>query len=305
MLLFQMTSFKQLALIGPTASGKTALAIELAHKTSANILSLDSLALYKEIDIASAKPSIKERDNIKHYGIDELLPNETFDVTTFIALYKRAKKESIEEKKNLVIVGGTSFYLSSLINGISELPTISKASREKSNEFLIKVEKAHSFLNDLDPKHMATITSTDTYRIEKMLNLYFETNLTPTEYFDANPPKAIIRDTLPIYEIEVDREVLRERIKKRTEIMLQSGLIDEVLYLEKTYTRQPNCMKSIGIKEVLSYLDGDYKKTEMKERIVIHTAQLAKRQRTFNKSQFQDKILLPLEELNSLLLKFS
>jgi tRNA dimethylallyltransferase len=121
-----MTSFKQLALIGPTASGKTDLAIKLAHKTSANILSLDSLALYKEIDIASAKPSIKERDNIKHYGIDELFANEFFDVTTFIELYKKAKKESIEENKNLIIVGGTSFYLSSLINGISSLTTISK-----------------------------------------------------------------------------------------------------------------------------------------------------------------------------------
>jgi tRNA dimethylallyltransferase len=299
-----MTSFKQLALIGPTASGKTALAIKLAHKNAANILSLDSLALYKEINIASAKPTLKERENIRHFGIDELCPNEVFDVTTFIKLYKKAKIESIKEEKNLIIVGGTSFYLSSLIKGISDLPTISKEAQEKSNKLLSNVKVAHSFLNNLDPEHMSNIKSSDTYRIEKMLNLYFETSLIPTAYFDANPPKAIITDKLPIYEIEVDRDILRERIKKRTVQMLKSGLIDEVFYLEKKYTRQANCMKSIGIKEVLSYLDGHYSKIEMKERIFIHTSQLAKRQRTFNRSQFQNKTLFPLETLTSLLLNF-
>jgi tRNA dimethylallyltransferase len=297
-----MTSFKQLALIGPTASGKTNLAIKLAHKISANILSLDSLALFKEIDIASAKPTLTERDNIKHYGIDELFANETFDVTTFIKLYQKAKKESIKENKNLIIVGGTSFYLNSLIKGLSNLPSISKASKNKSNNLLINIKSAHGFLNNLDPKYMSNIKASDTYRIEKMLNLYFETNLTPTAYFNANPPKATISNELPIYEIEVDRELLRERIKKRTGQMLKAGLIDEVFYLEKTYTRKPNCMSSIGIKEVLSYLDGHYSKREMAERIIIHTAQLAKRQRTFNKSQFQDKTLLPLNKLEILLL---
>jgi tRNA dimethylallyltransferase len=300
-----MTSFKQLALIGPTASGKTALALALAHKSSANILSLDSLALYKEIDIASAKPSLKERDNIIHFGIDELQPNELFDVTTVIELYKKAKRASIEENKNLIIVGGTGFYLSSLINGISNLPTISKNTKEKSNELLINVESAHNFLNNLDPKYMSSIKNTDAYRIEKMLNLYFETHLTPTAYFKKNLPIPTITDNLPIYEIEVDREILRKRIQQRTDSMIALGLIDEVVYLEKKYTRKPNCMKSIGIKEVLAYLDGHYTKKEMKERISIHTGQLAKRQRTFNKSQFQNKSLLPLEELQSVLLKNS
>jgi len=183
-----MTSFKQLALIGPTASGKTDLAIALAHKNRANILSLDSLALYKEIDIASAKPTVEEREEIKHYGIDELFVNEPFDVTTFIELYKKAKEESIAEEKSLIIVGGTSFYLSALINGISDIPTISHEAKEKSNELLSNLKDAYVFLNTLDPQHMSNIKPSDRYRIEKMLNLYFETNLTPTAYFEANPP---------------------------------------------------------------------------------------------------------------------
>ncbi|CAA6812022.1 MAG: tRNA dimethylallyltransferase (EC [uncultured Sulfurovum sp.] len=303
MLLFQMTSFKQLALIGPTASGKTALAIKLAKQNTANILSLDSLALFKEINIASAKPGIEERDGILHFGLDVIYPNEAFDVTTFVQLYKQAKESSIQENKNLIIVGGTSFYLNILLNGISDLPKISEEAQEKTTKLLSNLEKAHRFLEKLDPNHMANINSKDRYRIEKMLNLYFQTSLTPTEYFKANPAEPTINNELPIYEIDVERELLRTRIQKRTNIMVHEGLIDEVFYLEKTYTRQPNCMKSIGIKEVLAYLDGVYTKKEMEERVVIHTAQLAKRQRTFNRSQFPDKTLLPLEGLETLLLK--
>ena len=103
-----MSNFNQFALIGPTASGKTNLAIELADKNSAYILSLDSLAIYKEINIASAKPLMEERKNIHHFGLDVIFPNEPFDVTTFIKLYQKAKEQAIKDEKNLIIVGGTS-----------------------------------------------------------------------------------------------------------------------------------------------------------------------------------------------------
>lgn len=297
-----MTTFQQIALIGPTASGKTDLAIQLAHQNNANILSLDSLAIYKEINIASAKPTWEERDGIPHFGIDVIFPNEAFDVTTFIQLYEEAKSKSIQEDKNLVIVGGTSFYLNILLKGISDLPKISTTTQEKASELLLDVEQAYLFLKKLDPEYMRNIEPQDRYRIEKMLHLYFETNLIPTEYFRQNPANPTIREALPIYEIEVDRDVLRQRIQKRTAKMIKMGLIDEVFYLEKHYSRQPNCMKSIGIKEVLFYLDGEYGKSEMEEKIIIHTAQLAKRQRTFNKSQFKEKTLLPLENLREQLL---
>jgi tRNA dimethylallyltransferase len=297
-----MTTFQQIALIGPTASGKTDLAIQLAHQMNANILSLDSLAIYKEINIASAKPNWEERDGIPHFGVDVIFPNEAFDVTTFIQLYEEAKNKSIQEDKNLIIVGGSSFYLNILLKGISDLPKISSTAQEKASKLLLDVEQAHQFLQKLDSQYMKNIQPQDRYRIEKMLHLYFETDLTPTEYFRENPMTPTIIEAPPIYEIEVDRAILRKRIQKRTAKMIEIGLIDEVFYLEKHYTRQPNCMKSIGIKEVLSYLDGEYTKSEMEEKIVIHTAQLAKRQRTFNKSQFKEKTLLPLEKLKALLL---
>ena len=298
-----MSEFQQIALIGPTASGKSTLAIELAQQNSAYILSLDSLAIYKEINIASAKPSIEEREGIKHFGVDVIFPNEPFDVTTFIKLYNLAKKEAIKDEKNLIIVGGTSFYLNMLINGISELPPISRKAKQQSNVMLQNLEKAHKFLYSIDKEYLQSITIHDRYRLEKMLNLYFETDMTPTEYFRANPPKSTVGENLPIYEITVDRDILRKRITRRTTQMLKAGLIDEVFYLEKHYTRKPNSMKSIGVKEVLSYLDGHYTKFEMKEKIITHTSQLAKRQRTFNNAKFTDKVAMSLTELNNLLLE--
>jgi len=298
-----MSDFQQIALIGPTASGKSSLAIELAQQNNSYILSLDSLSIYKEINIASAKPSMEERQSIKHFGVDTIFPDEPFDVTTFIKLYSLAKREALKDDKGLIIVGGTSFYLNILINGISELPPISEKSRKKSNILLQNIEEAHKFLYSIDKKYLQSITIHDRYRLEKMLNLYFETEMTPTEYFKANPPKSIIKDKLPIYEITVDRDILRKRITRRTTQMLKAGLIDEVFYLEKHYTRKPNSMRAIGIKEVLSYLDGHYTKFEMKNKIITHTSQLAKRQRTFNNSKFTDKVALTLDELNNLLLE--
>lgn len=297
-----MNNFQQLAIIGSTASGKSALAVKVAQKINANILSLDSLSIYKEIDIASAKPTIEERKGIVHFGVDIITPNEAFDVTTFIELYQEARYKSIQEERNLIIVGGTSFYLKTLIEGISPLPKISNTTQQKSNEYLQDLESAYRFLYSLDKSYMSRIKPEDRYRIEKMLNLYFETDMTPSNYFRTNPPKPIIDEKLDIYEINIERELLRRRIKKRTLTMIQMGLIDEVKMLEQRYTREPNCMKSIGIKEVLKYFDGEYTKEEMQEWITIHTAQLAKRQRTFNKSQFKSRVSLPLDELERSLL---
>ena len=295
-------TIKQLALIGPTASGKTSLSIEIAQNMDAYILSLDSLSIYKEIDIVSAKPTEQERVGIVHFGIDHLYPNEHFDVTTFVKLYQKVYQQAMSEGKNLVIVGGTSFYLKMLIEGISELPSISKNTKEKTAQMLINLKDAYQFLYDLDPDYMERISPSDRYRIEKALNIYFETGMTPSEYFKANPPSSVIKGDLPIYRIDIEREKLRKRIALRTKQMLNEGLIDEICMLEKKYTRSPNCMKAIGIKETLDYLDGVYDRAMLEEKISTNTARLAKRQTTFNNSQFEGVINGSVEELKKILL---
>ena len=295
-------TFKQLALIGPTASGKTALSIKIAKQMNAYILSLDSLSIYKEIDIVSAKPTIEEREGIEHFGMDYLYPDESFDVTTFIKLYHEVHTQCLKDEKNLVIVGGTSFYLKMLIEGISQLPTISNETKVKTNTYLQELQKTYEWLFDLDKKYMSNIESNDHYRIEKALHIYFETGLPPTQYFKQYPPQPTVTEPLPIYQIAIDRDRLRERIALRTEIMMNDGLIDEICMLEEKYTRAPHCMKSIGIKETLAYLDGRYDKKMLSEKITTNTARLAKRQTTFNNSQFKDVIKGNVEELEKKLL---
>ena len=232
---------KQIAIIAPTASGKTALSIELAYQTNSIILSLDSLSVYKEINIASAKPTLKERDGIKHFGIDEVYPNEDFDVIHFIKLYKKAKEYAINNNKNLIIVGGTGFYLKAMIDGISSIPNFSDETLKWVSMQLFDLEKAYAYMKNIDEKYMKLIASTDKYRIEKALLIYKQTKQTPTTYFQKNRPQPIIKD-IQLYEIDWSVEDLRERIAKRSNIMCQNGIIDEVINLEQRYTRKPNCM---------------------------------------------------------------
>ena len=292
---------KQLAIIGSTASGKSDLAIKIALKIDAYILSIDSLSIYKEIDVVSAKPSKDELSMVKHFGIDEIAPNDFFSVDIFIDLYKKVVQECKKSNKNLVIVGGTSFYLKSLTQGLSELPTITDEVMLRVKSKLNDLESVYNFLSNLDPNYMKNITPNDKYRIEKMLLIYEASGMTPTRWFEENPPKPII-ENLDIYNIDTDRAVLRARIEKRTAKMLDMGLIDEVCYLEQKYTRLPNSMGAIGIVEVLEYLDGKVSVEKMLENISTHTAQLAKRQATFNRTQFENIISAPLDELENIIL---
>ncbi len=292
---------KQIAIIGPTASGKSDLAIKIAKKTDAYILSIDSLSIYKEIDIVSAKPSKEELAEIKHFGIDVLYPDAYFSVDIFIDLYKEVVTTCKKENKNLVIVGGTSFYLKSLMQGLSPLPKIDEKIKATVNEQLKDLSAVHSLLSSLDAEYMQKIASNDSYRLEKALLIYEASGLTPTNYFKENPPKPII-ESMPIFNIEVSRELIRERISKRTAKMLEMGLIDEVCYLERKYSRKPNSMGSIGVVEVLEFLDAKIDKEQMIELISTHTAQLAKRQQTFNRTQFDGIVSAPLEELEEIIL---
>lgn len=292
---------KQIAIIGPTASGKSDLALQVAQKTDAYILSIDSLSIYKEIDIIAAKPSKKELETVEHFGIDVLAPDSYFSVDIFIKIYQEALALSRKENKNLIIVGGTSFYLKSLMQGLSELPSITPQITSDVEKQLLDLPKAYELLSKIDPQTMANITPNDAYRIEKMLLIYNASQMAPSEWFMLHPPKPII-DELPIYNIDVSRNILRERIHLRTKKMLANGAIDEVCHLERKYSRTPNAMGSIGIVEILEYLDGKASFDLMQENITTHTAQLAKRQQTFNRTQFSSLTSAPLEDLYEIIM---
>ncbi len=293
---------KQLAIIGPTASGKSDLAISVAQKTDAYILSIDSLSIYKEIDIVAAKPSKSELNAVKHFGINELYPNEYFSVDIFIDLYKKTVAACQKDDKNLIIVGGTSFYLKSLLDGLSPLPEITSQTQRIVEKKLQNLEECYGLLSSLDSEYMQKIAPNDRYRIEKALLIYEASKLTPSEWFQTHPPQPVI-ENLHVFNIDVEREVLRQRIALRTQKMYEMGLIDEVCYLEQKYTRSPHPMGAIGIVEVLEYLDAKVSIEEMLQNITTHTAQLAKRQQTFNRTQFGDITSAKLEDLEAIILQ--
>ncbi len=289
---------KEIAIIGPTASGKSALAIELATKYNAYILSLDSLSIYKEIDIVSAKPTKGELSLVPHFGIDVVYPNEYFSVERFITIYKEAKECAQKKQKNLIVVGGSSFYLKTLLQGISPLPKIEHSIRQKVAQLLQSLPDAYNYLKKADPDFAKKIAPQDRYRIEKGLLILLQTSLKPSDYFQLHPPQKIA--SMKIFAIDIAKEELKKKIAHRTEQMIKMGLIEEIYYLEKKYTRAIAPMKAIGIKETLEYLDGKISDLKtLQERISTHTTQLAKRQRTFNKTQFPQKIYLPLPPLKN------
>ena len=287
---------KELAIIGTTASGKTALSLEIANKTNSIILSLDSLCVYKEIDIASAKPTKIERGDIVHFGIDEVFPNEKFDVIEFLNLYKNAKEYAEKNIKNLIIVGGTGFYLKALVDGLSD------GLKENTNLDMC-LNDTYNLLYSLDKDYMQKIEPNDKYRVEKAYSIYKQSGLTPSQYFLKNP-KIAISPNLQIFEILWEKDELINRISLRTKQMIKAGLIDETIYLEKKYTRAPNCMSSIGIIETLEYLDGKIDKKSLEDKIIQNTLKLAKRQNTFNKGQFTNRVSNIIPSLNSEIIKY-
>jgi len=281
------------AIIGPTASGKTDLGIQLGKRLKMAILSLDSMAVYREVDILSAKPTLEEREGVPHFGIDLVYPDTPFDVIQFFQVVEQV----IEEwEDRFIIVGGSSFYLKALISGISPFPKIEPEiayeARRRSGK------KGWKELAKIDPLFCQRITPTDRYRIARGWEIYLATGLAPTDYFRQNPPRSPFPYQFPIYEIRVDRARLREQIWKRTTQMFQKGLVDEVAYLEWKYrNRQLPALKGIGAREVLDYFNGKFELDKCREQVALHTAQLAKRQIIFNRTQFPDRIEEPLPKL--------
>ena len=267
--------YSELAIIGTTASGKSDLAIKVAREFNAVILSLDSLCLYKEIDIASAKPNKDELELVSHFGVDLVMPDMDFCVGDFIDEYKKAKLYAQQNNSMLIITGGSGFYLKSMLSGLS--PKIEPLKIEISDD------EIWNLAVEIDKEFCAKFSKNHKFRLHKWYQIYTQTNEIPTQWLQLNTGEPMIKN-LTIYELVWDKFELIERIKTRTKNMLENGLIDEARYLFGRYDSALKPLNSIGIKEAKDYLDGKINLNEINDLITIHTTQLAKRQRTFNKS---------------------
>lgn len=264
--------FCEFALIGTTASGKSELANALADEFEAIILSLDSLCVYKEINIASAKPCEIVLSKIEHFGVNLLSVADKFNVALFFDEYKRARKRALQLDKPLIIVGGTSFYLKALMSGLSQ--SVAESRSELSNDEIF------ALMSEIDKN--SKIAKNDSYRLRKWLGIYENIGEIPSEFLKKTLQKPLIKE-LEIFELVLDKELLAQRVGKRTQNMLNSGLIDEASFLFKNFSPDLKPLNSIGLKECKAFLDGLISKDELPTLINTHTMQLAKRQRTFNK----------------------
>lgn len=291
---------KVIVICGPTASGKTSLGIEVAKLTNGEIISCDSMQIYKDMDIGTAKPTKEEQIEAKHHLIDFVSPDKRYSV----AEYKKDAEEAIEkilkEGKTPIIVGGTGLYLNSLIYGI-DYPEI-----EIDLEYRIYLEnrvkeegldKLYEEARKIDAKALEKISSNDSKRILRILEIYHQTGKSKTELEEESRKNGIKYD-YKIFFLNMDREILYERINKRVDIMIDNGLIDEVKNVLDKYSEFPTAMQGLGYKEVVEYLNGSLNRDEMIEKIKQETRRYAKRQITWFKS-YKNAIVLDARNKNN------
>ena len=278
-----MQKNKVIVICGPTASGKTALSIELAKKINGEIVSCDSMQIYEDMNIGTAKPTLEEMQGIEHYLIGYVSPEKRYSVADYKKDAKKAIKEIIEKGKNPIVVGGTGLYIDSLIYEIEYQDIkLDEEYRKKLEEEVQEkgLETLYEKAKQIDAKAIEKISPTDKKRILRVLEIYHATGKTKTEQEIESRKKEVEYD-YKVFALNWDREKLYERINKRVDIMFEQGLIQEVKNILNKYSKFPTAMQGLGYKEVVDYLNGIYTKEEMIEKIKMETRRYAKRQLTW------------------------
>ena len=278
-----MQKEKVIVICGPTASGKTALSIELAKQINGEIVSADSMQIYKDMDIGTAKPTQEEKQGIKHYLIDFVSPDERYSVADYKQDAKKAIREILKKGKVPIIVGGTGLYVDSLIYEI-EYPNIEfdEKYREKLEKEVEEngLEELYEKAKEIDNEAIQKISKNDKKRILRILEIYHATGKNKTEQEKESRKKEVEYD-YKVFALKWDREMLYERINKRVDIMLEQGLIEEVKSIYEKYNKFPTAMQGLGYKEVVEYLENKTTREEMIEKIKQETRRYAKRQMTW------------------------
>ena len=278
-----MSKAKVIVICGPTASGKTKLSIELAKKINGEIISADSMQIYKDMNIGTAKPTESEMQGIKHYLLDFVSPDTRYSVADFKKNSKEAIRNILSEGKIPIVVGGTGLYIDSLIYEIEYNDIKIDEQYRKYLEEIIELEGLESLYKkalEIDPEAMKIISPNDKKRIMRVLEIYNETGKTKTEQEKLSRQKDVEYD-YKVFAINMDREILYGRINKRVDIMIEAGLVQEVESLTNKYEEFPTAMQGLGYKEVVKFLEKEYTKDEMMEKIKQETRRYAKRQLTW------------------------
>lgn len=275
---------KLIVVAGPTASGKTRLAIDIAKSVNGEIVNADSMQIYKYMNIGSAKPTLEEQSEAKHHLIDFLEPDEEFSVANYTELAHKVIAEISSRGKVPIMCGGTGLYINSVVNDITfgEIETDYKL-REELNE----LAKQHGsqylldILKEFDPVSAQRLHPGNLRRIVRAIEFYRTTGIPISEHQEMTKQKESRYEPLMLC-VKWDREVLYDRINKRVDIMMNDGLLDEVKQLmEMGYTKELNSMKGIGYKEIIDYFEGNMSLEDTVNLIKQSSRRYAKRQLTW------------------------
>jgi len=275
-------------LMGPTASGKTAVAIELVRSLPCEIISVDSGQIYRHMDIGTAKPDAATLAQAPHHLIDIVDPHESYSAARFRDDALGLMREITERGRIPLLVGGTMLYFRALTEGLNDLPEADPMIRLMIDTMAGSSgwPAVHAELARIDPTAAARIRPTDSQRIERALEIFYVSGKTMTELL-ARPKYVYLPYRLvPLALMPDDREHLHERIAERFEVMLELGLIGELRRLRSTYSLDPSMpsMRCVGYRQVWSYLEGEYGLATLRERGIAATRQLARRQLTWLRS---------------------
>lgn len=289
------------AIVGPTAVGKTNLVLNLANRLDAEIINVDSMQIYRYMDIGTAKPSSKEQQEVRHHLIDIVNPDEEYNVSRFIGDAERACSEIITRNKLPVLAGGTGLYLKgfqegvfNLIDGetnVGEDKDGSKLRARLEND-LVEKGRAHLFdkLKKYDNVSAERIHPNDTYRLLRALQIYEQTGIPWSVHLARQQQSVASSNSKPLLKIGLtcDRDKLYERINKRTKLMFEAGLMNEVQHLlDIGYGAELKSMQSIGYRHAIKFLTGEWDKDETIRIMARDTRRYAKRQYTWFKKDQQ------------------
>lgn len=273
-----------LVLTGPTGIGKTAISIDIAKKLKGEIISADSMQIYRYMDIGTAKITLEEMDNIPHYMLNIVYPDEEFTVADF-----KNKAEKYIEKINKsgklpILTGGTGLYLNSIVYELKFTKVEANDEFRKEYDYLADMygnQYIHDELYKVDAISANRININDRQRIIRALEIFYETGK-PMSYYNKNFRKETEKYNLTMIGLTMDRAKLYSRINKRVDFMIEEGLIDEVRKLmDMGYSTELVSMQGIGYKEIISYLEGEAKLDETIEILKRNTRRYAKRQLTW------------------------
>ena len=272
-------------LMGPTASGKTTLAVQLAQALGGEIISVDSALVFKGMDIGTAKPTLEERAGIPHHLIDILDPSESYSTGRF-RTQALALMEAITGRCKIpILVGGTQLYFNALLNGLAVLPAANPEIRAQLDQELAQLGKAalHQRLAGIDPQAAARIHPNDPQRVQRALEVYEISGKSLTSFFDADPGADLPYQAIKLIIAPPDRKILHDIIAQRFRVMLEQGFIDEVeaLYRRGDLSEKMPSIRAVGYRQVWAYLQGEDDLETMTEKAIIATRQLAKRQFTW------------------------